>query len=118
MKWPQADVDFLHERYGTLTAREIGHCLNRRREAVKDKARRLGLRSDARKMFDRSPACGVRKYSIDQSYFHEPNVANSYWAGFIAADGCVGSRDRALIIMLDRKYSLAKQAMSFYGGLG
>jgi len=32
----------------------------------------------------------VRKhYNKDDNFFHIPNLLNSYWAGFIAADGCV-----------------------------
>lgn len=29
------------------------------------------------------------KYSKDDEYFTVPNIQNCYWAGFIAADGCV-----------------------------
>lgn len=29
------------------------------------------------------------KYSVDESYFETPEIQNSYWAGLIAADGCV-----------------------------
>jgi hypothetical protein len=33
-----------------------------------------------------------RKYSINMNFFSEPNVINSYFAGFIAADGCITPR--------------------------
>lgn len=35
---------------------------------------------------------GRRKYNVNDSFFSEPNVLNSYYAGFIAADGCIRSR--------------------------
>ena len=35
---------------------------------------------------------GRRKYSVNDSFFSEPNEVNSYYAGFIAADGCIRSR--------------------------
>lgn len=31
----------------------------------------------------------LKKYSYNDNYFRTPNLENSYWAGFIAADGCV-----------------------------
>lgn len=31
------------------------------------------------------------KYSRNENYFSEPNIENCYWAGFIAADGCIFS---------------------------
>ena len=35
---------------------------------------------------------GRRKYNVNDSFFSEPNVLNSYYAGFIAADGCIRSK--------------------------
>lgn len=35
---------------------------------------------------------GRRKYNVNDSFFSEPNILNSYYAGFIAADGCIRSR--------------------------
>lgn len=36
--------------------------------------------------------CGSRKrYSADENFFEVPNVINSYWAGFLAADGCISN---------------------------
>lgn len=38
------------------------------------------------------------KYSLDENYFSTPTIENSYWAGLIAADGCIyrskGRKDR------------------------
>ena len=36
---------------------------------------------------------GRRKYSVNDSFFSEPNEVNSYYAGFIAADGCIRSNN-------------------------
>lgn len=36
-----------------------------------------------------SKPIGHRKYNIDMNFFSEPNTINSYFAGFIAADGCI-----------------------------
>ena len=37
----------------------------------------------------KSYAIGKRKYSVDDNFFAVPNELNSYYAGFIAADGCI-----------------------------
>jgi hypothetical protein len=44
------------------------------------------------------------KYSKNENFFTEPSVLNSYWAGFIAADGCI-SKNR-LTIGLSSKDSI------------
>ncbi len=36
---------------------------------------------------------GKRKYLVNDYFFTHPNILNSYWAGFIAADGCVYHRE-------------------------
>ena len=41
-----------------------------------------------------------RKYAIDFYYFSSINNENSYWAGFIAADGYIVSKNRAVGIKL------------------
>lgn len=45
----------------------------------------------------------LRKYTINEDYFTEPNLVNSYWAGFIAADGNINKKTRALTIKLQRR---------------
>ena len=45
-----------------------------------------------------------KKYLINDNYFSIPNLENSYWAGFIAADGCIkGKKSTELSIALHRK---------------
>lgn len=34
-----------------------------------------------------------RHPDLNEDYFAEPNLENSYWAGFIAADGCISSKN-------------------------
>lgn len=45
----------------------------------------------------------MTRYNFNRSYFNKPNLENCYWAGFIAADGCICERDDALIIALNDK---------------
>lgn len=41
---------------------------------------------------------GIRKYNADFNFFSQDNEASFYWAGFIAADGCVYSSNNKSII--------------------
>lgn len=41
----------------------------------------------------RSCGCSRRSYDLDTAYFSKPSIRNSYWAGFIAADGCLTRND-------------------------
>src|SRR6267154_3825493 len=46
----------------------------------------------------------MRKYRFhDEFYFQKPDIENSYWAGFIAADGCVSNKGNSLSIALAEK---------------
>ena len=36
-----------------------------------------------------SCGCAIKRYDVNENFFTTPNVVNSYWAGFIAADGCI-----------------------------
>jgi hypothetical protein len=50
----------------------------------------------------KSCGCSRRSYNLNTAYFSEPTIRNSYWAGFIAADGCL-TRKGALRIALSIK---------------
>lgn len=66
----------------------------------------------------KSCGCSRRSYSFDTAYFSEPTIHNSYWAGFIAADGCL-TRDGGLKIALsirDREHlEKLRSELSFAG---
>jgi len=43
-----------------------------------------------------------KQYEVNQSYFDIPDLQNSYWAGFIAADGNIGDpKDRVRIKLVE-----------------
>ena len=80
--WTAQETETLISLYGLRMNTQISEVLpGRSVDAIKQKGRYLGLKSN-RKV--------TRKhYGIDYDYFAVPNVQNSYWAGFIAADGCI-----------------------------
>lgn len=54
----------------------------------------------------RSCGCSRRSYSLNTAYFSEPTIRNSYWAGFIAADGCLTEKGalKVALSFKDRKH--------------
>lgn len=44
----------------------------------------------------------INQHSCNEKYFSKPNIENCYWAGFIAADGCI-TKDNSLSITLSIK---------------
>ena len=62
-----------------------------------------------------------RKYNVNDNFFENPDILNSYWAGFIAADGCIieGKKQNQLSIGLSKKdfdhLNLFKNDIDFNG---
>lgn len=79
MRWNKDEDQILKNNFGIITVKKFAHLLpNRNISTIYYRAERLGLHSFQKK---KSP------YTINLSFFDNPNIINSYWAGFIAADG-------------------------------
>jgi hypothetical protein len=82
--------------YGTTGRKKINEQLpNRTMAAIGLKAQWLGLVGNRR--------ISSRKYTIDNAYFSDMSYQSIYWAGFIAADGCISKDERDIQITLGRK---------------
>ncbi len=90
-RWSQAELETLASFYGLKMAKDLANLLpSRTPEAIIQKARSLNLK--ANRKFTR------KQYQVNYDYFSVPNLENSYWAGFIAADGNIGDpKDRVRI---------------------
>jgi hypothetical protein len=79
--WTTNEVQIVRENINRIPYARIALMLHGRSvEAIKTRASILGI---SRK--------GVRfpKRSLNENFFSKPTLLSSYWAGFIAADGCV-----------------------------
>lgn len=84
-KWTEEEIKILIDNYDTITLPELHEkyfnylTFNQ----VRSKKRSIGLKSTNKKL----------KWNCykNENYFSEPNTINSYWAGFIAADGSISS---------------------------
>lgn len=83
MDWTSDEIVLLKKNYTSTPVRALLTQLNNRTvQAIYNKAHKLGLCSE----YSRKNS---RQYNIDTDYFHSINLNNAYWAGFIAADGCI-----------------------------
>jgi len=112
-KWTTQEIDTLIANYGNIDCHKLakllpGRCIN----AIPQKALALGLKGN--------PSVTRRVFSINNHYFHTPNLENSYWAGFIAADGCVQTlrkvRLRVKVSKLDESHLAKLKETLNYGG--
>ena len=71
--------------YASTSVAELCNLLpNRTAKSIIHRKKTLNLDFDKRKL--------NRKYNINMNYFSIPTIENSYWAGFIAADGCLSPK--------------------------
>lgn len=82
LRWTTEEDDLLKRFYSIKTNKELNKILNRSLDGIQGRAKNLGLKKEIGGGFTRST-------SVNYSFFKDPNVLNAYWAGFIAADGCV-----------------------------
>lgn len=80
-EWSKKEKDILTSSINLIPYSQIATLLpGRTVDAIKQRAQILGLYRSGRHFPSRS---------LDESFFSNPTLQSSYWAGFIAADGCV-----------------------------
>lgn len=82
ISWSEEEDYILYKFYGKKHHSEYSSLLNNRtHSSILNRANKLGIKADKYKY--------VYKYNVNHYYFKYVNLENSYWAGFIAADGWV-----------------------------
>jgi hypothetical protein len=96
--WTESELRLFKEVYGTLPAKQLvkRYFPNRTDIALHKKAKKVGLKSDRLKM----TSIAKKRYCCDENFFSKITKESSYWAGFIAADGCVSLSQQKLRILL------------------
>jgi hypothetical protein len=92
------DDNFIRENYYTLSWDEIAIYLGRSKGSVCNRSRKLGLEDPNRNIIIQRIAHNW--YTYDTAYFDRPTVENSYWGGFIAADGNITRSKRSCNVRL------------------
>jgi hypothetical protein len=88
--WTPEEDAILHVHYGKAPISQFAYLLpGRTEDAIQLHATRyLGLNADQPAM---SRMVNRKRYDRDEFFFSKIHPLASYWAGFIAADGCIGS---------------------------
>jgi hypothetical protein len=95
--WSVEEETVLRNCYGITPIRLFQKLLPQKSyEQIRYRAHQLGLKADPKRML----SIVSSKYSADTDFFDAPTNLNSYWAGFIAADGCVKHDKGSLLIDL------------------
>lgn len=98
--WKLEEIEYLKNNYNKIDTNIIISYLNRTKIAISKKVKQLKItnREEANKL-NRN----LRGFYFNESFFSVPNKLNSYWAGFIAADGCCDDKRNRLVIGLSDK---------------
>lgn len=113
-RWTKDEDLLIINNYLKIKNKDISNILNRTIDAVQQRAAKLGLSTNHGR---------VNKHFVDSNYFENLNIENCYWAGFIAADGCINKRkmSKSLAIglqKLDREHlEKFKSNISFSGNI-
>jgi len=83
MNWTENETRILVENYGKIKMGQLMALLPGRT------AKAIGWQAQQRKLYANRHITNRRLDFSGDGYFHVPAIKNSYWAGFIAADGCV-----------------------------
>lgn len=96
--WTEEEINLLKANYGKISAKNLAKLFeykNIKQDSISRQAWKLGLKGDM--------SIARRLYSFNENYFNIPNIENCYWAGFIAADGCLSNKSYGLHIILSQK---------------
>jgi len=90
-QWTQFELDVLEANINVIPYAELATLLHRRTvDAIKRRATLLGLEKSGKRF---------PKREVNDYFFYEPSLLSCYWAGVIAADGCVRRVPRTELII-------------------
>jgi hypothetical protein len=81
-RWTENEDNLITMNYAKTPIEHLCNLLPKRtKSAIRTRAKKLGasLRAGEKQ----------RIYSVNENYFASPTIDNCYWAGYIAADGCL-----------------------------
>lgn len=79
--WKTEDIEIVKKYYNQISAKQIKEKFlpNKSIECIRHIARKHGIKG----------SCGIKIYSCNEQFFSIPNIINSYFAGYLAADGYI-----------------------------
>jgi len=113
--WTREEDQILIENTGQMPRDRVVSLLpGRSYHGTEARALRLGLNGWTYRAFR-----GInRRYHVALSFFDDPNPQNSYWAGFLAADGCIYGRSVSLASVDRDHLELFARTVGYDGSIG
>lgn len=105
----------IRKHFGIILGPELARLLpGRTVDSIRKRAKLLNIPGGGRK---KMCAIAATRYSFAQGFFDCPNIECSYWAGFIAADGCICQNGISIGLAIKDKERLEKfvHAIAFNG---
>ncbi|GAB1149569.1 MAG: hypothetical protein SwBeaBPW_38650 [Shewanella algae] len=93
------EVALMYKLANTMSYKNMAQYFNRSASSIKRQFNKLGIRNDLRSNYKRLT-------TLNDSVFNEITPESSYWAGLLAADGCLKKHGRAFSIELQAKDEL------------
>lgn len=84
--WKNKDIKFLKNKYGYIPTNKLAKIMDRTIPSIRGKVAELKLKSKNGHIFR---ADSLYRNYHNVNYFNVLTKQNCYWAGFIAADGCI-----------------------------
>jgi hypothetical protein len=98
--WTSEEDQFITTNYINLTYEEMSeHLAGRTPHAIQMRVQVLGFERDIREVRRRRS----RVNYVDERFFETPDIINSYYAGFIAADGNINKFANRVAIRIQRR---------------
>ena len=110
--WTEDDDLFLREKYGKITYEEMAEYFNVSKNEVMTRCRnKLQITQNGKGSNNIFPhthkkfieMTNEKRNIFDENFFGIPNLINSYWAGFLAADGNIRTNKKSLSLQISDK---------------
>lgn len=101
--WTEEKIQYLKDNYGKITRRELSKVLEIPEHIIYKKTKELNICFKSGKNPTGTKHFSRRKVYLNDNFFEIPNLLNSYWAGFIAADGNIRKDEKELNIQIGQK---------------
>lgn len=90
-RWSEYELDLLNNSYGKISTRKLSKLLsNRSMQSINHKASKLSIKGSLSLH---------KKATVNDNFFSEYNALSCYYAGLIAADGCIREKEEFLVYL-------------------
>lgn len=94
--YSEDDLSLLHKLANTMPYKDMSKHLKRTPDSIKRKFEKLGIRNDLMSNYKRLT-------KLNDTVFNEVTPESAYWAGLLAADGCINQNGRYFSLELQAK---------------